>query len=103
MQFSLLAAALFTVAAMANPLEVRNSQPPPPAPAACANNGALFSVAQCCTTIVLGAAALDCVTTPLGTNANNFKQVCEDQGGREAGCCVIPILGQALLCEAAAI
>jgi hypothetical protein len=99
MQFSLLAAAFFAVAAMANPLEVRNGSP---APAACANNGALFSVAQCCTTIVLGVAALDCVTPPLGTNADNFDITCAETGGREAGCCVVPVAGQALLCEAAA-
>ncbi|KAJ7615885.1 cerato-ulmin [Roridomyces roridus] len=99
MQFTLLTAAFFFVAAMANPLEVRNSSP---APAACANNGALFSVAQCCTTIVLGVAALDCVTPPTDTNADNFVDACESQGGREAGCCVVPVAGQALLCESAA-
>ncbi|KAJ7617024.1 hydrophobin [Roridomyces roridus] len=84
---------------MANPLEVRNSAPPAPA---CAN-GALFSVAQCCSSIILGIAALDCVTAPDGTNADNFVEVCEDQGAREAGCCVVPVAGQALLCEPAAI
>ncbi|KAJ7636472.1 fungal hydrophobin-domain-containing protein [Roridomyces roridus] len=100
MQFSLLTAAFFALAAMANPLEVRNNSPP--APAACAN-GALFSVAQCCTTIVLGVAALDCVTPPTGTNADNFVSNCIADAGREAGCCVAPVAGQALLCEPAAL
>ncbi|KAJ7604493.1 fungal hydrophobin-domain-containing protein [Roridomyces roridus] len=99
MQFSLLTAAFFFVAAMANPLEVRNGAPPAPA---CAN-GALFSVAQCCTSIVLGVAALDCVTPPTGTNADNFVDNCILDAGREAGCCVLPILGQDLLCEPAAL
>ncbi|KAJ7620434.1 cerato-ulmin [Roridomyces roridus] len=97
MQFSLLTAAFFAVAAMANPLEVRNGAP---AAAACAGNG-LFSVAQCCTNIVLGVAALDCVTPPTGTTVDTFVGNCILDAGREAGCCVAPLLGQALLCQPA--
>ncbi|KAF2001327.1 hypothetical protein P154DRAFT_168214 [Amniculicola lignicola CBS 123094] len=53
----------------------------------------------CCATDVLNLADLDCnapPTTPI--SINNFIDVCSAQG-QQAKCCLLPILGQALICS----
>ncbi|KAK5988885.1 Cell wall protein qid3 [Cladobotryum mycophilum] len=61
----------------------------------------LFSVPQCCATDVLGLADLDCHTPRSSpSNGASFKQICAKEGQR-ARCCVLPVLGQALLCQSA--
>ncbi|KAK3940239.1 Cerato-ulmin hydrophobin family [Diplogelasinospora grovesii] len=59
----------------------------------------LYGTAQCCATDVLGVADLDCANPPsVPTSAANFAAVCAAIGQR-ARCCVLPILGQDLLCQ----
>ncbi|KAF2853825.1 hypothetical protein T440DRAFT_290536 [Plenodomus tracheiphilus IPT5] len=53
----------------------------------------------CCATDVLNLANLDCAPpaiTPATTN--EFIDTCAE-GGQQAKCCLIPILGQALICS----
>ncbi|KAI0458418.1 hydrophobin-like protein [Xylaria acuta] len=88
--FGLLAAAV-----SAAPTENTGGNPNPYI--ACAGQG-LFSVAQCCATDVLGVADLDCHSPSAAPfSVSNFRDICAD-GGQRARCCVIPILGQAVLC-----
>ncbi|EMD90447.1 hypothetical protein COCC4DRAFT_186971 [Bipolaris maydis ATCC 48331] len=59
----------------------------------------LYSNAQCCATDILGVAALNCqnpTTTP--TSTGDFISGCAAVG-QQAQCCVIPVAGQALLCQ----
>ncbi|KAI0972093.1 hydrophobin-like protein [Xylaria arbuscula] len=59
----------------------------------------LFSVPQCCATDVLGVADLDCASPPsFPQNTQDFKNTCASIGQR-ARCCVLPVLGQGVLCE----
>ncbi|KAH6608518.1 hypothetical protein Trco_001864 [Trichoderma cornu-damae] len=60
----------------------------------------LYSVPQCCATDVLGVADLDCAS-PVGTLRDYacFKDACSSIGQR-ARCCVLPVLGQGVLCTA---
>ncbi|KAI1358831.1 Cerato-ulmin hydrophobin family [Xylaria arbuscula] len=59
----------------------------------------LYSVEQCCTTDVLGAADLDCKSPPsVPSSPDDFQGICAEFGSR-ARCCVIPVLDQAVLCE----
>ncbi|KAF2878002.1 fungal hydrophobin-domain-containing protein [Massariosphaeria phaeospora] len=54
---------------------------------------------QCCATDVLNLADLDCApptTTP--TTINGFIDTCTVIG-QQAKCCLLPILGQALICS----
>ncbi|TLD33616.1 hypothetical protein PspLS_00262 [Pyricularia sp. CBS 133598] len=67
---------------------------------ACEGNGFLYSSAQCCATDVLGVADLDCaVPSTLPTSASSFTNICAELGQR-ARCCVLPVAGQAVLCQA---
>ncbi|KAF2676306.1 hypothetical protein K458DRAFT_322163 [Lentithecium fluviatile CBS 122367] len=53
----------------------------------------------CCATDVLDLADLDCApppTTP--TSASNFIDICSAEG-QQAKCCLLPVLGQALICS----
>ncbi|KAF1848657.1 uncharacterized protein K460DRAFT_260301, partial [Cucurbitaria berberidis CBS 394.84] len=53
----------------------------------------------CCATDILNLANLDCApppTTP--SNVNTFISTCADKG-QQAKCCLVPILGQALICS----
>ncbi|KAI8958183.1 Cerato-ulmin hydrophobin family [Daldinia sp. FL1419] len=60
----------------------------------------LYDTAQCCATDVLGVADLDCHSPKsVPISAKDFRSVCADAGQR-ARCCVLPILGQAVLCQA---
>ncbi|KAJ2986222.1 hypothetical protein NUW58_g5129 [Xylaria curta] len=66
--------------------------------AACGVDG-LYSAPQCCATDVLGVADLNCHSpSQVPFNVNNFRDICAN-GGQRARCCIIPILGQALLCK----
>ncbi|RYC65628.1 hypothetical protein CHU98_g595 [Xylaria longipes] len=59
----------------------------------------LYSVPQCCATDVLGVADLNCNSpSAVPTSADSFKSTCA-AGGQRARCCVIPVLGQDLLCQ----
>ncbi|EAT89853.1 hypothetical protein HBI56_032770 [Parastagonospora nodorum] len=78
----------FAVAAFAAPLEDKRQV------GLCASGSPV-----CCATDVLNLANLDCApptTTP--ADVNTFIDVCAT-GGQQAKCCLIPILGQALLCS----
>ncbi|KAM3503730.1 hypothetical protein MY10362_004000 [Beauveria mimosiformis] len=58
----------------------------------------LYRNPRCCSTDVLGVADLDC-STPSGiSGADSFVQICAAVGQR-ARCCVIPVAGQAVLCQ----
>ncbi|GAB7333087.1 hypothetical protein MBLNU13_g04762t1 [Cladosporium sp. NU13] len=87
---------LFTASALALPTS-QDSQAKKAASPYCAPG--LFNQAQCCSTDVAGVANLDCATpskTP--TSASDFGAICA-KSGKTARCCVLPILGQALLCQ----
>ncbi|KAL0472918.1 Cerato-ulmin hydrophobin family [Neurospora intermedia] len=59
----------------------------------------LYGTAQCCATDVLGIADLDCANPPATVaNATHFESTCAAIGQR-ARCCVLPILGQDILCQ----
>ncbi|KAI1651567.1 Cerato-ulmin hydrophobin family [Daldinia loculata] len=59
----------------------------------------LYGTSQCCATDVLGVADLDCANPPaVPTDASNFSEICAADGQR-ARCCVLPILGQDVLCQ----
>ncbi|KAI1400731.1 cerato-ulmin [Hypoxylon fuscum] len=59
----------------------------------------LYDSAQCCATDVLGVADLDCQTpSKVPTSATDFKLGCAS-GGQRARCCVLPVLGQDVLCQ----
>ncbi|KAJ1323845.1 Fungal hydrophobin [Microdochium nivale] len=59
----------------------------------------LYSAPKCCATDVLGVADLDCAAPgAVLTSGPNFAAVCATKGQR-ARCCVIPVLGQAVLCR----
>ncbi|KAF2216079.1 hypothetical protein CERZMDRAFT_82125 [Cercospora zeae-maydis SCOH1-5] len=54
---------------------------------------------QCCATNVLGVAGLECSQVPHTiTSRDNFKGQCAEQGLSD-NCCLIPILGQGLVCQ----
>ncbi|KAK1720378.1 hypothetical protein CaCOL14_004730 [Colletotrichum acutatum] len=59
----------------------------------------LYDSLQCCATDVLGVANLDCASpTTVPTSASDFRSICANRGQR-ARCCVLPVLGQAVLCQ----
>ncbi|KAI1125612.1 hydrophobin-like protein [Nemania abortiva] len=65
---------------------------------ACGGQG-LYSVPQCCATDVLGVADLNCHSpSSYPFSVSNFRDICAN-GGQRARCCVLPVLGQAVLCE----
>ena len=79
----------FAVAAFAAPTEIQERQV-----GLCSSGNPV-----CCATDVLNLANLDCAppsVTP--TTVNAFIDGCAAQG-QQAKCCLIPILGQALLCS----
>ncbi|KAI0506710.1 hydrophobin-like protein [Xylaria bambusicola] len=92
MQFSLITlASIFAVAVSANPTNGGGSYNACPV--------GLYSVPQCCATDVLGVADLNCGSPSAAFNsASSFKSVCA-RGGQRARCCVVPVLGQAVLCQ----
>ncbi|KAI0192778.1 hydrophobin-like protein [Astrocystis sublimbata] len=65
---------------------------------ACGGQG-LYSVAQCCATDVLGVADLNCGSpSAVPKSVGSFRDICA-KGGQRARCCVLPILGQGVLCQ----
>ncbi|KAF2969046.1 hypothetical protein GQX73_g4580 [Xylaria multiplex] len=59
----------------------------------------LYSSPQCCATDVLGVADLNCHSpSAVPFSVSNFRDICAN-GGQRARCCVLPILGQAVLCQ----
>ncbi|KAI1293327.1 hydrophobin precursor [Xylaria venustula] len=59
----------------------------------------LYSVEQCCATDVLGVADLDCASpSAVPSSASSFASICASSG-KAARCCVLPVLGQDVLCE----
>jgi len=61
----------------------------------------LYTTPQCCATDVLGIADLDCAAPPVTPTSNvDFINVCATvKGGQQAKCCLLPVLGQALVCS----
>ncbi|OAL51837.1 hypothetical protein IQ07DRAFT_506901 [Pyrenochaeta sp. DS3sAY3a] len=77
----------FAVAAMAAPLEERQA-------GLCSSGTPV-----CCATDVLNLANLDCAPPPVTpTTINGFIDTCAAEG-QQAKCCLLPILGQALICS----
>ncbi|KAJ2996953.1 hypothetical protein NUW58_g807 [Xylaria curta] len=114
MQFPIFVTAIFAAAVAASPLDLPippkqatySSVPTPTGPSypyptgdydGCPNG--LFSIAQCCATDILGVADLDCHSPPaIPRSAPEFRYICA-AGGQRARCCVLPVAGQALLCQ----
>ncbi|KAI0554715.1 fungal hydrophobin-domain-containing protein [Xylaria curta] len=112
MQFSALFATIFAAVVAASPLDLpvpkasysgtpTSTRPAYPYPTSaydgCPNG--LYSVPQCCATDVLGVTDLDCHSPPsIPQSADEFRYTCA-AGGQRARCCVVPVAGQALLCE----
>ncbi|KAM3441559.1 hypothetical protein NHJ13734_002783 [Beauveria thailandica] len=62
----------------------------------------LYSSLQCCATILLNVVGIDCKSlneTP--RSAKHFTEICATKG-QQAACCVAPVAGQAILCQAPA-
>ncbi|KAJ9143011.1 hypothetical protein NKR23_g6919 [Pleurostoma richardsiae] len=92
MRFLVAFTALSAAGAVAIPTQLDNRQ----TYVACSG---LYGTSQCCATDVLGLADLDCGNPPtVPTSADNFSAICAAIGQR-ARCCVLPILGQDVLCE----
>ncbi|KAH8884342.1 hypothetical protein GQ53DRAFT_829819 [Thozetella sp. PMI_491] len=92
MKYIAAVAALLTGLAAAVPTQLEDRQ----TYTACTG---LYGTSQCCATDVLGVADLDCANPPtVPTSASDFQTICADIGQR-ARCCVLPILGQDVLCE----
>ncbi|RWA09564.1 hypothetical protein EKO27_g5541 [Xylaria grammica] len=93
MQFPTIIASLFAVAAIAAPApELADRQTYVPC-------SGLYGTSQCCATDVLGVADLDCANPPsVPTSADEFTSICSAIGQR-ARCCVLPVLGQDVLCQ----
>ncbi|KAI0973559.1 fungal hydrophobin-domain-containing protein [Xylaria arbuscula] len=115
MQFSVLVAAVFATTVAASPLDLpviparaysstpvpTSTAPPYPGPTGSYEScpDGLYSVPQCCATDLLGVADLDCSSPPaIPGSPTEFRYICAT-GGQRARCCVIPVLGQSLLCE----
>ncbi|KAI2606616.1 cerato-ulmin [Hypoxylon sp. NC1633] len=91
MQLSTFFVTFLATAVLANPVK-RNDAPYDPC-------SGLYDSAQCCATDVLGVIDLDCETpNKVPTSASNFEEICGD-GGQRARCCVLPVLGQDVLCQ----
>ncbi|KAF2964435.1 hypothetical protein GQX73_g9154 [Xylaria multiplex] len=93
MQLPIIVSSLFVAAALAAPTpELASRQVYVPC-------SGLYGTSQCCATDVLGVADLDCANPPeVPISADNFSAVCSAIGQR-ARCCVLPILGQDVLCQ----
>ncbi|KAF1836366.1 hypothetical protein BDW02DRAFT_459617, partial [Decorospora gaudefroyi] len=87
MQFTITAIVALAATAFAAPLEERQT-------GLCSSGTPV-----CCATDVLNLANLDCSppdVTP--ANVNEFIDTCSAEG-QQAKCCLVPILGQALICS----
>nr|CAB02148.1 cerato-ulmin [Ophiostoma ulmi] len=91
MQFSIATIALFLSSALAAPYSgSSNSDPYDPC------TGLLQKSPQCCNTDILGVANLDSPSVP--TSPSQFQASCVADGGRQARCCTLSLLGLALVC-----
>ncbi|KAG4426024.1 hypothetical protein IFR04_000968 [Cadophora malorum] len=91
MQFSTVAITLFAALAAASPLERRQLG------GLC---GSALDTPQCCDVSVGGLANLNCASpTSDPASVADFQAECNGQG-QAAYCCVLPILGDALVCTA---
>ncbi|OAQ60493.1 fungal hydrophobin domain-containing protein [Pochonia chlamydosporia 170] len=84
------AVALFAGAALAHPAALAARDGPCP--------DLLYSVAQCCSTDVLGVADLDCSTPSSANDAEDLKSSCSTAGAAPK-CCTIPVAGLGVLCK----
>lgn len=92
MQFTIATVLSLLTVALAAPAVVERQVPYTPC-------SGLYGTAQCCATDVLGLADLDCANpSATVTSAENFEAVCAE-GGQRARCCVLPVLGQDVLCQ----
>ncbi|KAI0456104.1 fungal hydrophobin [Xylaria acuta] len=100
MQFSTLFVTLFASAVMASPAKRTGDDGghgghPTPYDAC----SGLYDSLQCCATDVLGVADLDCAGPgAVPSSAADFQKICAT-GGQRARCCVLPVLGQDILCQ----
>ncbi|KAJ3579546.1 hypothetical protein NPX13_g1018 [Xylaria arbuscula] len=91
MQYSLITILGFAAAALAAPTDSPSNTALCPV--------GLYSVPQCCATDVLGVADLNCGSPSAQPySVANFRDICAN-GGQRARCCVLPVLGQAVLCQ----
>ncbi|KAI0518272.1 hydrophobin precursor [Xylaria bambusicola] len=100
MQFTTVFVTLLATAVMANPVKRTGGGGGggSPAPYVACPPG-LYSNPQCCSVDVEGVADLDCASpTSTPSSAASFQSICA-KGGQQAACCVVPVLGQAVLCE----
>ncbi|KAI1275723.1 Cryparin [Xylaria sp. FL0933] len=92
MQLTTLFVSLLATAVVANPTK-RGGTPYDACP------DGLYSVPQCCATDVLGVADLNCASpSAVPSSPSSFQSICA-AGGERARCCVLPVLGQDVLCE----
>ncbi|KAF2835272.1 hypothetical protein M501DRAFT_942254 [Patellaria atrata CBS 101060] len=95
MQFSTVIVALFAASAAALPAIDANQLAARQSPL-CTGPG---TTPLCCATDVLDLANLDCSTPPsLPSGAQDFIDICSAIG-QQAKCCLLPILGQGLICN----
>ncbi|KAF2711594.1 hypothetical protein K504DRAFT_374771 [Pleomassaria siparia CBS 279.74] len=89
MQYSTIFTIAFAAMAAAAPAQLAERQVP-----VCSG-----TTAQCCATDVLNLADLNCATPPsTPTNTTEFIDICSNIG-QQAKCCLLPVLGQALVCS----
>nr|CDK12885.1 class II hydrophobin [Geosmithia sp. 21 MK-2014]CDK12886.1 class II hydrophobin [Geosmithia sp. 22 MK-2014]CDK12896.1 class II hydrophobin [Geosmithia langdonii] len=95
-------AALFAAVAMASPLEVRTGDDGGSAPPYDACPSELLSNAECCDVDVAGLLSINCAPPDQPpTSAEDFKDLCAKRG-QSATCCLLPVLGEAVACQAPA-
>ncbi|CZS93981.1 related to magnaporin protein [Rhynchosporium agropyri] len=91
MQFSILTISLLAMFVVASPMEIRQLG------GLC---GSALDTPQCCDVSVGGIADLKCATPSNNPQTvADFKKECTAQG-QDASCCVLPMLGNALVCTA---
>ncbi|CAJ2512630.1 Uu.00g007490.m01.CDS01 [Anthostomella pinea] len=92
MQFFAFAATFLASMALAAPADLDSRQTYTPC-------SGLYGTEQCCATDVLGVADLNCANpSAVPTSAADFSAVCAAIG-QQARCCVLPVLGQDVLCQ----
>ncbi|KAI2624606.1 cerato-ulmin [Hypomontagnella submonticulosa] len=99
MQLSTIIVTFLATAVMANPVKRNGYGGGGDSPAPYDPCSGLYDSVQCCATDVLGVADLDCQTpSKVPSSAADFKAICAT-GGQRARCCVLPVLGQDVLCQ----
>ncbi|RWA13353.1 hypothetical protein EKO27_g1782 [Xylaria grammica] len=98
MQFSTLFVTLLATAVMANPVKRTGGDGGHGSPTPYDTCSGLYDTLQCCATDVLGVVDLDCASPgAVPTSPTSFAAICA-AGGQRARCCVLPVLGQDVLC-----